>query len=160
MTNASRSSIKQAVISSLYGSSSSSLSESLGGRLQALELIKEVKKYFQVPEMVSMIRSSMARSAGRLHNYYGRPLVHAKDSESDAKLISHYLQSTAVDVALLGFSDLCDRLKSHNSHPIYVIHDALLVDVPRSSETNFLEQCNLGIDLEVGHFELGVNKIS
>lgn len=159
MSGLTRQIIKQAVISSLYGSSPALLAESLGGQWEALNLIKEVKKYFRVSDMTSRLRSEMSIHKNRLHNYYGRPLVHICSSDSDAKLISYYLQSTAVDVALLGFSSLYDKIKSLGVRPIYVIHDALLVDVPKEAETDFFRMCNAGIDLDIGHFELSCNKI-
>ena len=80
--------------------------------------------------------------------------------QGESLLISYYVQSSCVDTVLLGFSHLCDRIKSLGAQPIYVIHDALLIDVPNSSIDDFMEICAQGVDLEVGHFELGVNRIS
>lgn len=160
MSGLERSTVKQAVISALYGSSSAALSESLGGRREAQGLIREVKEYFQVSDLVSRLRSEMARHGGRLHNYYGRPLIDIKDSDPDSKLISHYLQSSAVDVVLLGFSDMVDSLKSSDIVPIYVIHDAILLDVPSGCEESLQQACSAGVDLEMGHFELGLKRVS
>lgn len=159
MSGVTRPAIKQAVISALYGSSSASLAEALGGRREAQGLIREVKEYFQVSDLVSLARTKMAGSSNRLHNYYGRPLIDIKTEDPDAKLISYYLQSTAVDVALLGFSQLLHRISSHGIAPIYVIHDAVVLDVPPGKEDELRRACTLGVDLDIGHFELGAKRI-
>lgn len=160
MSGLERSAVKQAVISALYGSSSTSLAEALGGRREAMGLIREVKEYFQVAELTAKLRSEMACHGGRLHNYYGRPLIDVKDSDPDSKLISHYLQSSAVDVALTGFDDMVNGLKSSGIVPIYVIHDAILLDVPQGCEERLQQACTAGVDLEMGHFELGLKRVS
>jgi len=160
MSGVTRSAIKQAVISALYGSSSSALAEALGGRREAQGLIREVKEYFKVADLVARLRSEMDHAGGRLHNYYGRPLLDAKGDDPDSKLISHYLQSTAVDVALLGFKDLSTRLSASGVQPIYVIHDAVLFDVPAGREVQLQEECSRGVDLEIGRFELGLKRVS
>lgn len=160
MSGVTRSAIKQAVISALYGSSSSALAEALGGRREAQVLIREVKEYFRVPDLVSRLRSEMDYADGRLHNYYGRPLIDVKGDDPDSKMISHYLQSSAVDVALLGFKDFSSRLSASGVQPIYVIHDAVLFDVPAGCEIQLQEECTRGVDLEMGHFELGLKRVS
>ena len=160
MSGLTRQAVKQAVISALYGSSSAALAESLGGRREAQGLIREVKAYFHVAELVTRLRSEMARDGGRLHNYYGRPLNDIKENDPDSKIISYYLQSTAVDVALLGFKDLISRFHSSGIMPIYVIHDAILFDVPVGLEERLQRECVTGVDLEMGHFALGLKGIS
>lgn len=160
LSTATRSAIKQAVISALYGSSSSALAEALGGRREAQNLVREVKEYFQVSDLVSRLNSHMSQHSGRLHNYFGRPLIEAREGDPESKLVSHYVQSSAVDVSLLGFKDLLSRLESQGIAPIYVIHDAVLLDVPRGCEELLQRECAAGVDLEMGHFELGLKRVS
>lgn len=159
MSSVTRSAIKQAVISALYGSSSSALAEALGGRREAQNLVWEVKEYFQVTDLVARLRSAMVDSEDRLHNYFGRPLVDIGPDDPDAKLISYYLQSTAVDVALLGFSQLVKRVSSLGIIPIYVIHDAVVLDVPSGADRELQLACDEGVDLDMGRFELGLKRI-
>ena len=45
-------------------------------------------------------------------------------------LINNFLQSTAVDIALLGFSHLTNKLSELGVKFLFVIHDALIIDVP------------------------------
>lgn len=159
-SSASRRDIKLAVISALYGSSLSGLSETLGSRALARDLVGEVSRLFQVERLADSLRSHMSSHGGRLHNHFGRPLTEVSPNDKDPILISHYVQSSCVDVALMGFTQLCQRVKHLGVRPIYVIHDAVLLDVPAGSEGALREECQLGVDLEVGHFELGVKRVS
>jgi len=156
----SRSDIKLAVISALYGSSSAALAGTLGGRRQARELVEEVKGLFRVSDLVSRLRSDMAEHDGRLHSWYGRPLREVGPDDGDPKLVSHYIQSSAVDVSLLGFSQLTERVRSLGARPIYVIHDAVLFDVPPGAEEALHRECEKGVGLALGHFELGVKRVT
>lgn len=156
----SRRDIKLAVISALYGSSLSGLSETLGSRAAAQDLVDEVSRLFQVERLAGSLRSHMSSHGGRLHNHFGRPLTEVAPSDKDPILISHYVQSSCVDVALMGFTQLCQRVKHLGVRPIYVIHDAVLLDVPAGAESALREECQLGVDLETGHFELGVKRVS
>jgi hypothetical protein len=160
MSKVTRAAVKQAVISALYGSSSSALVEALGGRREAQGLIREVKEYFHVPELAARLRSEMSKSGDRMHNYFGRPLLDIKPDDPDSRLISYYVQSSAVDVSLLGFKDFTARVASHGIVPIYVIHDAILLDVPPGAEGVLQQECMRGVDLGMGHFELGLKRVS
>ena len=50
------------------------------------------------------------------------------------KLLNYFIQSTAVDVALFGFGDIIRRLQVSGLIdricPLFVLHDALILDVP------------------------------
>ncbi len=150
--------VKTATISALYGSSAALMSELTGLSHTAKSVTRRVREYFGADELGHRLASEA--SSGVLHNHYGRPLPDLRRGEKESLLISYYVQSSCVDTVLLGFSSLCDRIKSLGARPMYVIHDALLVDVPASSIDRFQEICSEGIDLSVGHFELGVNRIS
>lgn len=153
-----RSAVKTATISALYGSSADLVSELTGAGSSARSIIRRVKEYFRADELGD--RLTVEASRGILHNYYGRPLPDMTRGVKAPKLVSYYVQSSCVDTALLGFSKLCEQMKSLDARPIYVIHDAVLIDVPPGAEKVFLDLCSLGIDLDVGHFELKAGKIS
>lgn len=150
--------VKTATISALYGSSVALMSELTGLSHTAKTVTRRVKEYFGADELGHRLSAQV--DSGILHNYYGRPLPDMKKGAKESHLISYYVQSSCVDTVLLGFSSLCDRIKTLNARPIYVIHDALLVDVPAPSIERFQAACAEGIDLDIGHFELGVNRIS
>jgi hypothetical protein len=153
-----RSAVKTATISALYGSSADLVSEITGVGSSAKSIIRRVKEYFRADELGDRLTAQV--SGGILHNYYGRPLPDMSKGVKAPKLVSYYVQSSCVDTALLGFSKLCDKLKSLDARPIYVIHDAVLIDVPPGAEKEFLNLCGLGIDIDVGHFELKAIKVS
>ena len=156
----SRSDVKLAVISALYGSSSTSLAGTMGSVQRARKLISDVKEMFRVDALVSRLRDMMSRHAGVLHNHYGRPLLDVTADDKDSKLISHFIQSSSVDATLLGFSQFMQRVQHLGVKPIYVIHDALLLDVPHSSIEELQRESAAGVDTTVGHFELGLKKVS
>jgi hypothetical protein len=66
-----------------------------------------------------------------IYNHYGRP-IHCPETPS-YKLLNYYIQSTAVDVALLGFSNIVNRIYKASLQekivPIFILHDALFVDI-------------------------------
>lgn len=155
-----RKDVKLAVISALYGSSQSGLVETLGSRAAAKDLVQEVSRAFHVEDLVRRLRDHMSCHSGRLHNHFGRPLPEINSGDKDSKLISHYMQSSCVDIALMGFSQLCSRVSHLGVRPIYVIHDAVLLDVPPGAEEALREECRLGVKLEVGHFELAIKRVS
>lgn len=150
--------VKLATLSALYGSSSQLLSELTGITASSRTIIRRVKEYFKADDLSDRLVSELRD--GGLYNYYGRPLFDLRVGEKDTKLLSHYVQSSSVDTALIGFSKLSESLKTHGARPIYVIHDAVMFDVPKDSEDNFKRICDLGVDLDIGHFKFGVNKIS
>lgn len=122
-----RSGIKIATLCALYGQSPSNLSKSLPPGFSATRVIQDVKNYFGIKELQSRLLS--AYNEGDLRNALGRPL-----SPPDKNtLVSYYLQSSVAEAAILMFKNLCDS--EPDLVPLYVIHDALIVDAkPRLSD--------------------------
>lgn len=150
--------VKTATISALYGSSSQLMSDLTGLSHSAKTVTRRVREYFGADELGR--RLTAEAGSGSLHNHYGRPLPDMRQGIKEPLMVSHYVQSSCVDTALLGFTSLCERIKSLGARPIYVIHDALLMDVPANAVEEFERVCAEGIALGIGHFELGVNRIS
>ena len=86
-------------------------------------VVKAVRKYFQVPELERSLRGQLLASK-KISNYYGRPLE--TTAFEPHVLVSHFIQSTAVDVALAGFSQIIQKAQIKNINPIFLIHDAIL----------------------------------
>jgi hypothetical protein len=125
LPDATRAKLKLATISTLYGSKS-----------QDPSLVVAVNKFFRVSEV------------GRRHlsgedvcNLYGRRL---NPEEANLRL-SHFVQSTAVDVALMGFEKIFSELPG-GCIPSFLIHDALLVDVPPESIKEFPTEVSVEIE--------------
>lgn len=87
----------------------------------------QIKKYFGIKKLETKLINEQA-TTGTIRNYYGK--VMKLSDPAPHKLFNAYVQSTAVDIALFGFS----RLSFDEATPIAVIHDALLLDVPPNVE--------------------------
>ena len=64
---------------------------------------------------------------GKVCNKHGRYLE--LDDPQDHLFVNTFAQSTGVDVALLGFKSVMDRLGIDGVRPLFVLHDALILDV-------------------------------
>lgn len=132
-----RAQLKVATISALYGQrGETSIPQSV------------ISRFFGLPEIHR--RHLGGETYG---NLYGRPL-----SSGDERLrLPHFVQSTAVDVALKGFGKLCDTYRE--MVPLFIIHDAIVVDAERDLLQN-LGKTGLEIDIEpLGKFYLTVKMI-
>lgn len=123
-----RDSIKELVICLLYGAGEyrarSILKKSVSDR-NVQEILKSVKSFFAFDKL----RKDLLEEAksGIVHNYFGRPIN--VDSIQAGVLINNYIQSTAVDLSLIAFSDLVSGLNPMVARPLFIIHDALMLDV-------------------------------
>lgn len=80
--------------------------------------------------------------------------------------MNHYVQSTAVDVAMLGFLNILEYVeelgKQEDIVPIFILHDALILDIHKNSFSLINGLCKLGsIDikqLESTPFYMSVDK--
>lgn len=132
-----RAQLKVATISALYGQrGETSIPQSV------------ISRFFGLPEIHR--RHLDGESFG---NLYGRPL-----GSGDERLkLPHFVQSTAVDVALKGFGKLCDTYRE--MVPLFVIHDAIVVDAERDLLSE-LSKKGLEIDVApLGKFYLTVKMV-
>jgi hypothetical protein len=135
--SAPRSAIKQAVISELYGSGKYNIGKELGISGRNLdEFINKIKSLFRTKELLKRVKSEFIKT-GKVVNHYGRRLV--IDEPLDNIFINTYAQSIGVDICLLGFSDIIRHLAGTCVRPIFVLHDALLLDVPPQDINSVLE---------------------
>lgn len=120
--------IKVAVLAELYGASKSMLSNRLGMSGKKLDtFVDSMRSYFRTDELKRRLKADF-ESTGFVHNRYGRPLT-IDDASSDHLFVNTYAQSTGVDVSLLGFRSVLDRLGTDGIRPLFVLHDALILDV-------------------------------
>lgn len=120
---------KVLTISLLYGAGEETLERVSGlsgpdlfGATQALTA------YFGLDGLHRRLNDELGAS-GRIRNRYGRPIF--IDAAAQRKLVNYWAQSTAVDCALLGFGQGIDLVRRMGWRivPLYVVHDALVVDV-------------------------------
>lgn len=129
--SASRDQVKGAVISELYGSGKGALGERLGISGKDLDdFVTKVRSYFSTGLLKKRLKDEFIK-LGHIHNHHGRRVP--VDEPLDHLFLNYYAQSTGVDVSLLGFSSLWTHTLRHMSgvRPLFVLHDALVLDVPR-----------------------------
>lgn len=113
----SRDAAKKAVVSALYGDQMHRTSDA-----------KLIAQWFDLKNLANKIRSESPDRC-RIINIYGR-LIASKDIENDGCVINDYIQSSAVDSAVLGFDAVCSSLRLS---PLAVIHDAVIVEDPHNT---------------------------
>lgn len=119
--------VKVAVLAELYGISRGALKTKLGVSDQKLDsFISVIKDYFKVEDLRSRLRRQVALD-GKMFNRFGRPL--RVPESQDNLLVNTYAQSSGVDVSLIGFDNLLARLGSEGIRPLFVLHDAIVLDV-------------------------------
>ena len=151
---ANRRQVKLATLKLLYGSGRAGIAEDVGSI--SSKAIKGIEEYFGLPSLRARLSAELGRS-GSIRSHWGRPLPEAVETHL---LVSHFTQSTAVDVALGGFGDMVERFKREDLDivPCYVLHDALLVDVHPDSMSRLEEITSGGIEVDrLGHFEVSLS---
>jgi hypothetical protein len=115
-------------LSCIYGSSSWALEKQLPNSLNAKDVIRRVRSYFNIDNLDKVL-TDQYNKLGYITNAYGRRL-----DPGDA-IVNRYLQSTGVDVSFEVFEDINKKVldKSDECLPIFVIHDAELFDSSKSS---------------------------
>lgn len=152
--DADRSVIKKAVISSIYGANYTSL-ENLSVD-KSKELFDVINNYFDFKKILEM--SSNIDEFGIRRNYFGRPIWNLEENRENI-LINNYIQSTAVDISLLYFSDLVNL--TEKIVPLFVLHDALIVDIDDKNFDNVKEIIKKGyMNDKLGHFPLKIEKFN
>ena len=123
-----RASVKLAILSALYGASSSRLASILGSKARSKRIIDRLRSHFGVGRIEAQLHLEM-KEKGYITNLFGRKLKTRRDEIQ--KAYSHFMQSTTSDAAICMFSDICKVLSQHDKQfkPLYVIHDALVCQV-------------------------------
>jgi len=122
-----RDTAKLAVLCALYGAGSSRLDAVLrkdNKNINARDLLSRVSSFFGIPALASVLRQQAP--SGYITSFFGRP-INIDDGRQNV-LVNNFIQSTAADLALLGFSKLADIFPD-GCKPVFIIHDALIIDV-------------------------------
>jgi hypothetical protein len=113
-----RKNVKLGLISTLYGAKPETVKKLSGLSRTSVTLIRE---WFQVEQLLKKLQNDYEKK-DRLTNFYGRNIY------SNNAMINHYIQSSSVDSAMIGFDDFCNTHKE-GVNLIAIIHDAIIVDV-------------------------------
>ena len=121
----SRSVVKKLVLCAVYGASEATLKRGLPEGINISQIVEKTKKMLNYRQVVDEQAVNFEKT-GKIRNFFGRPVE--PQSARESLLYNNYIQSTAVDVSLLGFGQILDRCKLR-AKPIFFIHDAMLLDV-------------------------------
>lgn len=125
--------VKTALISTINGAGDREVARQLDGKIDYPEdFIRAIKEHFGIEELREHLVQEYTKNEGtRIYNEYGRPIL--CEGTAPYILLNYYVQSTAVDVALLGFSKIWSKLLEANAtqycQPLFILHDALILDV-------------------------------
>lgn len=117
---------KLAVLSTLFGAGRSMLEDHVEPGAAGW-LIDRIRSHFGVHDVVKRLHVEHASSGGFIRSRLGR---NVRSREAGHILYNSYIQSTGVDVALSGFRRMVDEMHRRQlaSVPIFVLHDAFLID--------------------------------
>lgn len=146
-TEINRDNLKQIVLPQLYGQAKSATIDAIEaqGVRDPDEVVDMVNDYFGIDALREHVLQQFTQ--GLLRTFYRRHL--APDDSKPHALLNYFVQSTAVDVALLGFWKIITKLLSIPDAfkviiPIFVLHDALILDVHKDAEHLIQKLCTLG----------------
>lgn len=122
-----RDTVKTAILAELYGISRSALKLRLGITDSKLsEFINVLEDYFNI-KMLKQNLHNQCKESRIIKNRFGRPL--RVPVGQDNLLINTYAQSSGVDVSMIGFDTILQKLGPEGIRPLFVLHDAIIIDV-------------------------------
>lgn len=126
--------VKEVVISLIYGMGDIALAMKLGlDKGKVRKLSKSVRKFFRYDELQAQLESK--QKGDRILNHYGRSVI----VPDQRLLLNTFVQSSAVDVVLHGFSRIVENIPDGSRCvPLFVLHDALIMDVAPGFDTSFV----------------------
>jgi len=155
-----RSQIKKLVLCALYGAGTRTLKKILPENISPSKAVKNVREAMNFSSLVESKREEL-RENSEMTNFFGRKIT--PSSERDSIIFNNWVQSSAVDVSLVGFRRLLKDFKSLNVNfnPLFLIHDALLIDASQEmvSYLDSNQKINVSIK-ELGDFPLSVEYLS
>lgn len=125
--------VKGAIISREYGQSPHVWGPELGLNREETNRVNDVLSHlFNNSLLLDRLRVEYA-AKGFIRNRFGRKV--APSSGDDYILKNAYAQSTGVDVATLGFAAMLNGFERLDVHPLFLIHDCIVIDAPNSTLT-------------------------
>ena len=123
--------VKKATLATIYGMSRYNLATMLKVK-DTKEIVEKINEYFGIPLFQKSLIIDLADN-NKIQNFYGRNIFVEQGNEH--LLINYFTQSTGVDVSLVGFNQIIDNIKKEelNVDPIFILHDALILDVHKDS---------------------------
>jgi hypothetical protein len=134
--------LKTAIMSALYGMTPSNFAKKFADIPHANDLLFQVRDAFGVDAMTKKLREQFD-AEGHITNHFGRIIK----CEKKSPFVAYAVQSTAVDVVCQGFTHLLDELVGEQVQvtPLYLIHDALMVDLTPEAAQHLEARVKQGI---------------
>ena len=152
-----RSVIKQAVIARAYGSSKESLYKKIS-KEKVDNLFNMLSQYLHIDKCLESAQNNTAENC-RL-NFFHRPIWNIKVKEENV-ILNNFIQSSAVDVALTGFTNIVKQFDKNKVKPLFLIHDALMIDVEESYITEFVNISKQGYNCnKLGYFPISIEDLN
>lgn len=138
---------KLVTLSVLYGQSSKNLEKRLPKSLDSRTVIRKTRDFFNVKQIENDLYQKLKNK--NLRNILGRPLN--LKLEDTRLCLNYYLQSSTAEISILLFSEWLSK-QEKSVVPLFVIHDALIVDCKKDLAVRLLEDEFL--DLNLGDWSL------
>ena len=142
---------KLITLCALYGQSPRRLGRQLPPKVSAKQVIQKTRKFFEIGELEDRLREEA--KGGTIRNVLGRPI--ALPDDSDRILISYFLQSSIAEGAILMFADFIEHTELV-CEPLFVIHDALIVDCDAAAGNELLAQDTIKLNLRDWEFDVSI----
>ena len=140
---------KLATIASLYGTSFGKFREMSG--CKDPQVLQAVREFFGVRRLMRNLDTD------RFVNYFGRPLDNNTPSH---RRISHFIQSTSCDIVNCAFGDFLDQFPKDSVVPLFLLHDALVIDVDSTYVDRVREASSEGLQTSLGKFPVSCENFS
>lgn len=143
-----RNAVKTAIISMMYGAGDKELKKQIGSLVSYPDdFIASVKEQFGVESLREQLKEQYENNGSTfIKNLYDRPIFGS--GIAPYVLVNYFIQSTAVDIALFGFSKIVEKIIQAKATkmicPIFILHDALILDVHKDAQVFLPKLAKLG----------------
>ena len=125
--NFTRDVVKVSTLSVMFGAGAQSLSEKTELPISVCKnIIKQLKEFFGIFSLTRKLVKEYNETK-MIRNHFGRALY--PENNAGHKLYNNFIQSSAVDAAMLGFWGIVQEIKNMEAEPVFVIHDNMGIDL-------------------------------
>lgn len=128
---------KIAILSTIYGQNQENTAKNISQYIdKPHDFLNALGDYFGIEALQeNLARDFTYSNRNAIRSFYGRPVI-CEDARP-SRLLNYYIQSTAVDAALSGFSRIVNPLKEKEIPGIiglFCLHDAIVFDICADSD--------------------------
>jgi len=155
-----RSQIKKLVLCALYGAGTRTLKKILPENISPSKAVKNVREAMNFSNLVETKKKELQEDS-EMTNFFGRKII--PSSDRDSIIFNNWVQSSAVDVSLLGFRKLIKRFRDFNIkfNPLFLIHDALIIDASPEMIEKLEPESDINVFIDaLGNFPLSLEYLS